>query len=373
MHYRLWILAIVLGLGLAAQALAAPPAPQVEPADPTIATPDPLAFLAVDPNALLAQAQTAHLAGDIPTAIARYLDFLHTTPSNAAAIYNLAGCYGLQGDEVLAARALDYAFMAGFEEANLLETDTNFAKVRGKAVFDETVARIIETHNARQKAYGETVYSPAQSLIKCRVRVPEDYDPTKPATLIIGLHGLGQTAEYFSGLADRFAKRDFIFATPESPYPYKPGGYGWWPRTVDFEDPLRVNGASLSEQYIVAVLAELRSRYKIGDVYLLGFSQGCSMTYLTGIHHPELFKGLICFSGWLQQNRMTEAQYQAAQGLRVFISHGTADPIALPAEGAAAREGLKSHGFDVTFFEFEGGHALPVEATKAAEEWLRAK
>ena len=80
-------------------------------------------------------------------------------------------------------------------------------------------------------------------------------------------------------------------------------------------------GASgqMTEEYVLAVLDALKSQYKIGDVYLLGFSQGCALTYLTGLHHPELFKGIICFGGWLQQDRVTLAQMQAAKGLRVFI------------------------------------------------------
>ena len=37
-----------------------------------------------------------------------------------------------------------------------------------------------------------------------------------------------------------------------------------------------------------------------------------------------------------------------------------------------ARDTLTDNGYDVTFYEFEGGHTVPEEACHKAVEWIRA-
>ena len=126
----------------------------------------------------------------------------------------------------------------------------------------------------------------------------------------------------------------------------------------------------MSEQYVAGVVAELTERYNVVEVYLMGFSQGCVMTYNVGLTYPELFSGLICFAGWLENNHFTDAQLAAASHLPVFIVQGLSDNLVEPEESYNARDTLTAHGFTVELFEFDGGHAVPEEALRAALEWI---
>lgn len=353
-----------------AAAPAAPPAPAQAAG---ALAPDALGFLQADTAALFKQADTAYQAKDYTAAAELYLQLLHYTPRDYDAIYNLACCYALLGNAELAAKAAEAAYKAGFEDFWRFNDDPDFAGVRGQAVFDEMVKSLAAQRDAREKEYGELLYVPALSYVKCRVRLPENYDANQPATLILGLHGFGDDAEHFGGLAKRFAKQDFIFAIPEAPYPFDRGGspgYSWWP-FFDGSDPRNEVGGQMTEDYVLSVLNELKAKYKIGDVYLLGFSQGCALTYLTGLHHPELFKGIICFGGWIEQGRVSLAQMQAAKSLRVFIGQGTEDNVIEPKNAYEARDILKLHGFDVTLEEFKGAHRVPEEIVRKAEEWMK--
>ena len=367
------ILALACSFALAEDAAPAAPADAALAATGGALAPDALEFLAADTSALTKQADAAYQAKDYLKAAEFYLQLLRYTPRDYDSIYNLACCYALLGDAGMAAKAAEAAYNAGFQDFWQFGEDPDFTGVRGQVVFDEMVKSLAAQRDAREKEYGELVYVPALSYIKCRVRLPENYDAAQPATLILGLHGFGDDCEHFGALAGRFAKQDFIFAIPEAPYPFDRGGapgYSWWP-WFDDKDPRGESGGRMTEDYVLAVLSELKAKYKVGDVYLMGFSQGCALTYLTGLHHPELFQGIICFGGWLQKDRVSLAQMEAAKGLRVFIGQGTEDNVIEPKAAYEARDILKLHGFDVTLAEFKGAHRVPEEIVRKAEEWLR--
>jgi phospholipase/carboxylesterase len=121
------------------------------------------------------------------------------------------------------------------------------------------------------------------------------------------------------------------------------------------------------------VVQDLGERYNIDEVYLLGYSQGAFFAYNSGIKNHHLFKGLICFSGWLDTDWIKEKSIKAAKDLRVFIAHGTKDRSVKYEEGIKAKDVLTSYGYDVTFRDFEGGHTVPEEVFKQAVEWMEKK
>ena len=59
---------------------------------------------------------------------------------------------------------------------------------------------------------------------------------------------------------------------------------------------------------------------------------------------------------------------------RIFISHGVNDRI-LPIDGCGRRLAaqLTNAGYDVSFREFTGPHAVPPDIARAAVEWIEAK
>ncbi len=329
-------------------------------------------FLDIDLTALEKAANDAYQAGDYETAAKYYLASLRYDIADGGSIYNLACCYGLLGNADLAAKYLKRAVKAGFTDIEHINWDPDFDKVRGTDVLDNAVAEIAAMVEEQQAGLGDLIHTSASGFYQCRLRLPENFDPDKSYTLIVGLHGLGSNPDRFIGLWDRFESPDFIYASPQAPYPFSVGneiGYSW--ETSDENDPeLLGESVSMTEDYVIGVVESLKSRYRIDKVYLLGFSQGCAFTYLTGITNHELFDGLICFAGWLDTETLTGEMLDRAKGLRVFIAQGTEDRMVEYATGVQARDTLIAHGYDVTFYEFVGGHAVPAEALQAAEKWM---
>mgnify|MGYP006289485649 FL=1 len=213
---------------------------------------------------------------------------------------------------------------------------------------------------------------PCETMVPVVVRFPEDYDPSAEYRLLIGLHGYGANPESFSGLWDKFQDPDFIYVVPQAPYPRFSGstpGYSWMIWSED--EDLSRSTASGSVEYICEAARTAHDAYNVSETYLLGFSQGCSFTYAAGLENPDLFDGLICFAGWLDQNETTTDELEDAQNVRVFIAHGIEDQMVEYSAGSDAFEYLSSSGLDVEFTDFRGGHTVDTETLRAAEEWMK--
>jgi len=330
-------------------------------------------FLDVDLDALAKKANEAYQAGDYEEAAKYYLAVVRYDIHDGSSIYNLACCYGLLGDAELAAKYVTRAVNAGFEDIGHIRWDPDFEKVRGTAAFDEAIANLASMLGEKESKLGGLIYFDSRAFFRCRIHLPDNFDPSKSYPLIVGLHGYGSDPDRFITLWERFKNHDFIYASPQGPYPFSVGkdiGYSWenWMP----EHPMMSERAMvMSEKYIAGVVTSLCNQYKVNDVYLLGFSQGCAFTYMTGIKYYALFKGLICFGGWLNTDMLSEEEMMAAKDLRVFIAHGTEDRMVEYETGVKAKDTLEGYGYDVTFHEFKGPHAVPEDALQKAEEWMK--
>ena len=304
-----------------------------------------------------------------------YLEALRYDVSNSSDIYNLACCYGLLGNDSLAARYLRRAFKAGLDDVDHVRKDPDFDSVRARPVFASLVESLATAAAKAADKRGRPVDILASSLLPCYVRLPDDYDSTKTYPLVIGLHGYGASPKGFTALYDRAGKPQFIFAALQAPYPFGAGndiGYSWTVRN-GYDSTTGPLASRMSAEYVSRAATRLSAMYRVGDIYLLGFSQGCGMAYFAGIRHASQFKGIIGFGGGLDTTRITPDELNAAKHLRVFIAHGRDDQTVEYARGVSAHAFLRGRGFDVTFVDFPGGHAVPEEPLKRAIQWMMGR
>jgi phospholipase/carboxylesterase len=100
---------------------------------------------------------------------------------------------------------------------------------------------------------------------------------------------------------------------------------------------------------------------------LCGFSQGAGMALGVALRKPQLAAGVLALSA--VPPRLAPS---SSEGLRVFLAHGTEDPL-LPIEVArATRDLLVRLGADVTFREYAMPHMVSAEELADAREWLKA-
>lgn len=236
-----------------------------------------------------------------------------------------------------------------------------------------------------QTEYSEPFYFEASSLFKSHVILPTNYDSTKTYPLVIGLHGGGGSADDFKSLWQNLEHQDFIYVAPQAPYAWLMGsslGYDWslWP-TGDLK--LIGQAAELSKNYIVDLVRGLKKQYAFDETYLLGFSQGAILTYITGIEHHDLFEGLIIFSGpglrkpidspWTGEMDgpwPTEEMIGAGNHLRVFMVHGSEDQNVAYDLAVFSRDMLTQNGYDVTFRDFVGGHSVNKKFLQIVADWI---
>ncbi len=175
---------------------------------------------------------------------------------------------------------------------------------------------------------------------------------TAPAPLMVFLHGAGGTGRRemraWLAAADRYGA---VVIAPDS------RGPSWDIIHGDFGPDIR---------FIDAALAAVVPRFwvNVTNIALAGVSDGASYALSVGMGNGDVFPSIIAYSpGFI-------VALSPVGTPRVFISHGTSDPI-LPFEvcGKPIAAGLASAGYDVTFREFDGGHTVPPPIADAGFAW----
>ncbi|MBN2538004.1 alpha/beta fold hydrolase [candidate division WOR-3 bacterium] len=354
-----------LALLLLAVALAPASAPAVNPLDPAAA-----AFLDTPLDSLERLAVEAYQAGDHAEAARRYLAALERDITNATAVYNLACCYGLLGEPELAARNLTRAFRAGFRDIEHARRDPDFDLVRASLPFGaviDSLARVEATGRP-----GSVLPVRSSTYLPCTVILPPGYDSTRAWPLVVGLHGRGAEPTSFARLFQRAGLAPgFIYACPRAPYLLAAGREPGWQWRDRFEDDSAGSASTWpsSADYVVDVVLNLRQRYPVSEVHLLGFSQGCGLAWRTGLTYPATFAGIVALGGWLDDD-INDERLRAAAGLRFFIGHAEDDPVVGFDNATAARDRLAALGIPVTFHRFLGGHRIPPDLARACADWI---
>jgi len=336
--------------------------------------PEAGSFLETTGNAdeFFADADSVYRAGEYETAASLYLQGLQSTPGNSSAIYNIACCFGLMNRADLASVYLLRAWEAGFGDVEWAAGDPDFDNVRDDEVFSSLLDSLSTVAEEREEALGEEITFYAGAPFTCRVRIPEGYDGSEPAPLVVGIHGLGGSPEQFIGLWEIIGEYNCIFACPRGPVPFMVGdriGYSWYTGETGEE---RHASAVASRDYVLSLLDALEDRYSVSEVYLFGYSQGGGITYLAGLHAPDRFTAVAPFSGWMDMSVLTGPELQAASSVPVRIVHGEQDRSVGYDAALQADSVLSSLGYDVELFTFQGEHMFMREGlTRFLDEFLQ--
>jgi phospholipase/carboxylesterase len=182
--------------------------------------------------------------------------------------------------------------------------------------------------------------------------IPRGYKPDVATPLWVVLHGAGGTSQstsYSFPMADEFG---VIVLAPDSRDERTWDGVlrNWGP-DVDF---------------IAAAVSRLVQTCHIDRSRLVvaGFSDGASYALSLGITYGDQFTRIVSMSPGVMQP-------MAARGKpKIFISHGTTDAV-MPIDVTSRRfvPRLKSLGYDVTYYEYEGRHVVSPPMVRKAFEW----
>jgi phospholipase/carboxylesterase len=202
-----------------------------------------------------------------------------------------------------------------------------------------------------------------------------------PTASIIILHGLGADGNDFAPICDELdlsAIGDVRFVLPHAPT--RPvtinGGYVMraWYDILGADIARREDETTLrsSQQLVEALIArECERGVASRRIVLAGFSQGCAMTLLTGLRHPERLAGLMGLSGYLPLAATTAAERHPANAdVPLFLAHGRFDQVIPIDRATASRDALKALGYPVEWHEYPMPHSVCPEEVDDIQAWL---
>jgi phospholipase/carboxylesterase len=202
-----------------------------------------------------------------------------------------------------------------------------------------------------------------------------------PGASLIVLHGLGADGNDFVPIAQELelsAVGGARFVFPHAPM--RPvtmnGGYvmrAWY--DIAGTPQARVedeSGLRASQVQIEALIArEVARGMPAQRIVLMGFSQGCAMTLLTGLRHAERLAGLVGLSGYLPLAARTAAERSAANaGVPIFLAHGRDDPMIALDRATASRDALLALGYEVEWHDYAMPHSVCMDEIVDLNRWL---
>jgi len=220
-------------------------------------------------------------ARDWQAAIAAGLELERATGGWWQDRYNLACAYERAGEREAALNWLTQSVAAGLHRVRTIDEDGDLAALRKDPRFVAIRAAVVRNWNA----YAVEVRSRFHETPPIVV-LPKGYDATRPAPLLIALHGHGGRADGWPVQWREVTERmGVVLAVPQSIHSLG-AGFTW-------------GGPDEAELIVDLTLERVRSEVAIDPslIVLTGFSQGGYMAWAIGLRHPERFVAVIPMAG----------------------------------------------------------------------------
>jgi phospholipase/carboxylesterase len=201
---------------------------------------------------------------------------------------------------------------------------------------------------------------------------------SRPAPLLIALHGYGASKWHAMREAKMIAPEGFALAALQGPHqhlkePRQPGGplrfgFGW---LTNFrpEESVAVHHRGLLDMIDTLVAEGLADPNRL---FLLGFSQSCALNYRFAFTHPGRLRGVIGICGGLPGDWETSEIYQPTDAAVIHLA-GERDEFYTPARVANYETQLRQRANDVEFRSYDAGHEISAAMRDDLREWLRQK
>ncbi len=202
-------------------------------------------------------------------------------------------------------------------------------------------------------------------------RVKQDKNP-----LLLLLHGYGSNKEDLFSFASELPD-DYFIVSAEAPFDMMYGSFAWYAINFDadenkFSDLVQ---ARTSRDIIANFIDEVCSSYPIdpNNVSLIGFSQGCILSYAVALSYPEKVQRVVAMSGYFNEEiAVDDFEQNDFSKLKIFASHGTVDQV-IPVEWARKSiPALEKLGIPIVYKEYPVGHGVAPQNFFDFKNWLQS-
>lgn len=192
--------------------------------------------------------------------------------------------------------------------------------------------------------------------------------------LLVLLHGVGSNEADLFSLAPAVPER-FHLLSLRAPFPMGPDAFGWFTFGVHPDGRREIDAAqeATSRPLLAETIAAAARQLSVPAerVVVGGFSQGGIMSLSLLLTRPELMAGaMVLHSRLLPEVAALTAPVDALHGRRLWVSHGTADPVIPVAHAREIRDRVNDLPIELSYAEFPGVHELRPAELAAAMAWL---
>jgi phospholipase/carboxylesterase len=206
------------------------------------------------------------------------------------------------------------------------------------------------------------------------VREPKIKKEKNP--LILLLHGYGSNEEDLFSFASELPDEYFVISV-RAPHDMMYNSFAWYAINFDADENKfsDIEQAQSSRVLIATFIDEVVQNYPIDqkNVTLIGFSQGCILSYAVALTYPEKVQRVVAMSGYLNTEIADEDfAKNDFSNLKIFASHGTVDQV-IPVDWARnSIPKIKALGIDIVFKEYPVGHGVAPQNFYDFKNWLEA-
>ena len=198
---------------------------------------------------------------------------------------------------------------------------------------------------------------------------------TSETPLLILLHGYGSNEQDLFSFAEELPE-DFLIISARAPYEMGYGGYAWF--SINFDENNNkfydLEEAQESVNKISSFIDEIQAKYKTNPnkTFLLGFSQGCILSYSLSLTIPNKVQYVIGLSGFINEE-LTNQEISKDITTEYYISHGTVDQV-IPVEWARkAPEFLTKNNLKNLYSEYPVGHGVAPQNFYSFKQWIEER
>jgi phospholipase/carboxylesterase len=192
--------------------------------------------------------------------------------------------------------------------------------------------------------------------------------------LLLLLHGYGSNEEDLFSFASELPEEYYVISA-RAPYDLQYGSYAWYAINFDADEKKfsDLDQARTSRDLIADFIDELIVNYPIDayNITLIGFSQGCILSYAVALSYPEKIKRAVLMGGYFNTEIAKEGfEKNDFSKLKIFASHGTVDQV-VPVDWARkAKPILDSLGIENVYNEYPIGHGISSGNFFDFKNWL---
>ena len=204
------------------------------------------------------------------------------------------------------------------------------------------------------------------------VREPKQKLDKNPLLLL--LHGYGSNEEDLFSFASELPEEYYVISA-RAPYDMMYGSHAWYAINFDADEKKfsDLEQARTSRDLIVQFIDELIATYPIdpSKVTLIGFSQGCILSYAVGLSYPQKIQRIVGMSGYFNDEiAINNYAKNDFSNLKIFASHGNVDQV-VPVEWARkAKPVLDNLGIENVYKEYPVGHGVAPQNFYDFKNWL---